>query len=137
MSIYGTCFSIEDERQWVAELNKHGINAGVIRDGDPDPEDLDAPLIYQGSHVLPEADHPRGGHVGLACINAFVRHYREHPDSEEEPWLPLEPYLRLDVKADDATAQGGAYATVVLTVEQASRLRAALDEWIALTRAAA
>lgn len=136
MSIYGSFFGIEDEREWIADLEADGIKAGVIRDGDPAPDDLDAPFIYQGSHVLPEPGDPRGGSVGLASIQAFVRHYRENPDSREEPYLPLEPYLRLDVKQHKDTyghEDDLGYATVLLTPEQAARLRDALSEWIELT----
>jgi hypothetical protein len=135
VSIYGSILTIEDERQWVADLRGQGISAEVIRDGDPESDDLDAPLIYQGSHVLPEDSHPRGGYVGLAHIAAHVRFWRENPDAplHDEPWLPAEPFLRLSVVADETTYQGGGDATVVLTSRQATRLRDALNDWLIST----
>jgi len=117
MSIFASFFSIEDERQWMADLEASGIKAGVIRDGEPTPEDLDAPIIYQGSHVLPKDDDPRGGSVGLALIPSHItRDGRDDKTEDEAPW----PWLRLDVN----------HETVILTLEQAKRLRAALGEWV-------
>jgi hypothetical protein len=133
MSIYGSFFAIEDERQWVAELEAEGIKAGIIRDGDPGPDDLDAPVIYQGSHVLPEETDPRGGSLGLAHIAAHVRYYRENPDADgkDEPWEPPEPFLRLDVQEHSTSyRREPGSATVVLTEHQAERLRDALTGWL-------
>jgi len=133
VSIWGSFFGIEDERQWVAELEAEGIKAGIIRDGEPLPEDLDAPLVYQGSHVLPEADHPRGGSVDLAHVAAHVRFWREHPDAppEQELEFPHEPYLRLSVHEDPRTPyRSVGDATVLLTTGQARRLIAAVAEWL-------
>lgn len=131
MSIWASTLTIEDERQWVAELQEAGIGAGVIRDGEPDFDDLDAPIIYKGSHVLPEEDHPRGGSVGLAIIPPHVRYWRENPNGVEEPeGTPYEPFLRLDVQAHGDTDGGPADATVVLTRHQVERLRDALAEFL-------
>jgi hypothetical protein len=133
VSIFATIFTIEDERQWISGLEMLGVKAGVIRDGDPRPEDLDAPLVYQGSHVLPGPDSPHGGSVGLACIPAHVRFWRDHPDAPtgDEPAGGCEPWLRLSVdEHPDADGNRGS-ATVLLTVEQAGRLATALAEWIA------
>lgn len=135
-SIFSSFFAIEDEREWIADLEADGIKVGVIRDGDPLPEHLDAPYIYQGSHVLPEQDHPRGGAVSLAHISAHVRFWREHPDApiEEEPWLPSEPFLRFSLdESREAPKRYEGSATVLLTVEQAIRLRDSLDWWISST----
>jgi len=124
VSIFASFFSIEDERQWVAELKASGIDAGVIRDGEPAPEDLDAPIIYKGSHVLPSDDDPRGGSVHLALIPSHItRDGRDDKPEDEQPW----PWLRLDVQED---GPDGDQATVILTLEQAKRLRAALGEWV-------
>lgn len=132
MSIYATILSIEDERQWMAELQAVGIKSDIIRDGGPDFDDLDAPIIYRGSHVLPEESHARGGSVEVALIPGHVRFWREKPDapSEDEPEGPPEPYLRLSVHAHGDTDGGLADATVVLTQRQATRLRDALNEWL-------
>lgn len=125
MSIWAEIITIEDERQWRAALEAQGIKTGVIRDGEPDFDDLDAPIVYQGSHVLPDEAHVRGGSVGLALIPAHVRFWRDNPDAngEDEPddGAP-EPFLRLDVEGEDGT--------VVLTRRQATRLRDALNDWL-------
>ena len=130
LSIYASIFSIEDERQWIADMEKDGIKAGVIRDGDPEFDHLDAPIIYQGSHVMPDESDARGGSVGLAHIAAHVRFWRDNPDAavDQEPDSGCEPYLRLDVQAHADTYGGGGDATVVLTLRQARRLRDALSE---------
>jgi hypothetical protein len=134
VSIYGSIFAIEDERQWIAELKAAGVDAGVIRDGEPTPDELDAPLVYQGSHILPDEGDPRGGSLDLALIPAHItRDGRDNRDESEGPW----PYLRLGVHAHDSTYNGGGDATIVLTVRQAARLRDALAEWIEDTSVAA
>jgi len=133
LSIYGTFFAIEDERQWMAGLEAQGIKAGVVRDGEPDPEDLDAPYVYQGSHVLPEPSDPRGGSVQLAHVAAHVRYYRENPDGRDEPDRPLEPWVRLSID-EAAGVESGGSVTVLLDVAQAGRLAAALRDWIEATR---
>lgn len=138
MSIYGTCFSIEDEREWIADLQAEGIDAGVIRDGAPSPEDLDAPYVYRGSHILPESGDPRGGSIDLADIAAHVRFWRENPDApiDSEPESGREPFLRFSVHESKLTPnRSEGDGCVLLTVEQAARLRDALTEWI--TRAVA
>lgn len=127
MSIYATIFHIEDERQWIAELQESGVDAAVIRDGEPDPTDLDAPIIYQGSHVLPSHDDPRGGSVSLALIPPHItRDGRDDRTEGEGPW----PFLRLDVSSHSTTNHGGCLATVVLTDQQVLRLRDALTKWL-------
>ncbi len=133
MSIFATWLTIEDEREWIADLQGQGIKAGVIRDGAPHFDDYDAPLIYEGSHVLPGEGAPRGGSVDVAAIPGHVRYWREHPDAptESEPGHgPPDPYLRLGVSAPESTDGGGGDATVLLTVRQVGRLRDTLTEWI-------
>lgn len=136
MSIWASFLGIEDERQWVAGLKTSGINAGVVRDGGPEFDDLDAPIIYQGSHVLPEMSDARGGSVDLAYIPEHVRFWRENPDAsvEDEPYDIPDPYLRLGVHAHDDTYHGGGDATVLLTVRQATRLRDSLSWWLKATQ---
>jgi hypothetical protein len=134
MSIYATILSIEDERQWIAEMKAEGIDAGVIRDGDPLPEDLDAPIIYQGSHAVPTEEGLRGGSVDLALIPSHItRDGRDDNPEDGRPW----PYLRLGVHSCDSDTlyEGKPYvdggdATVVLTLRQATRLRDALSGWL-------
>jgi hypothetical protein len=128
VSIFATTLTIEDERQWIASLEADGIGAGVIRDGNPDPDDLDAPIIYQGSHVLPADSSPRAGSVELALIPSHItRDGRDDRPEDEKPWA----WLRLSVGAHASTYGGGGDATVLLTVRQATRLRDSISEWLA------
>jgi len=123
VSIYATILTIEDERQWMAGLEAEGIRAGVIRDGEPDADDLDAPIIYQGSHLLPRDNDKRGGSVDLALIPSHItRDGRDDKAEDEAPW----PWLRLGVS--DGI---GSDATVVITSRQAKRLRDSLTDWLA------
>jgi hypothetical protein len=133
MSIWASTFSIEDERQWMAGLESDGIKAGVIRDGEPSQDDLDAPLVYQGSHVLPELHDSRGGAVDLAIIPPHVRFWRDNPeaDVQDEPdGAPTDPFLRLSVHEHASTyGRSEGSATVILTPRQAQRLRDSLTEF--------
>lgn len=84
----------------------------------------DAPLVYQGSHVLPSDDDKRGGWVDIACIGAHVRFWRENPDAstDDEPdWPNVEPFLRFGVNSE----------TVVLTQRNVEQIAATLNEWLA------
>jgi hypothetical protein len=129
MSIYGTFLSIEDERQTAAELKAAGINYGII-DEQGEVEDLntlpaemlDAPIVYQGSHILPSERDERGGSVELASIGGFVE--RNGRESEKPDDDALWPYLRLNVLDQDGVA------AVVLTAEQTKRLFSSLGEWL-------
>lgn len=65
-----------------------------------DPEHLGQPWVYQGSHVPPREDGPRGGVVGLAVIPSHITaDGRDDQPSDGPPW----PWLRLhlDVPGDD------------------------------------
>ena len=132
MSIWGTWLSIEHPDDWIADLNAQGIDAGVIGD-DTDERELGSPIVYQGSHVLPEPTDARGGSVDVAAISAHVRYWRENPDGDasDEPDDPPEPYLRLGVHEKDHGAVLGGDATVILTRPQVVALHATLTEWLA------
>jgi hypothetical protein len=77
------------------------IYASIEGSGDHgDPEHLGAPWVYQGSHVPPREDGPRGGVVGLAVIPSHITaDGRDDQPSDGPPW----PWLRLhiDVVGDD------------------------------------
>lgn len=135
MSIYATSLMIEDERQYAEYLAEQGIDYGVI-DGDGPVEDLndlpdeclDAPIVYQGSHVLPSDDDRRGGSVDTAWIPNHI----ERDDRPELPDGTLKDWLRLGVSAessDDGDRRGG-HATVILTRPQVERLRDDLTAWL-------
>lgn len=131
MSIYATSLMIEDARQEAERLATHGIDFGVIgRVGPVELDDLpldelDAPIIYQGSHILPSDDDPRGGAVDTGWIPDHIeRDGRD--DGREGP----KPWLRLGVtQASSGDADAGR-ATVVLTREQVKRLRDDLSSWL-------
>ena len=68
-----------------------------------DPEHLGQPWVYQGSHVPPREDGPRGGAVGLAVIPSHITaDGRDDSPADGPPW----PWLRLhlDVPGDDPCA---------------------------------
>lgn len=144
MSIYGTWLSIEDERQVAASLESHGINHGVVDDdgevedlNDLPPEMLDAPIVYEGSHVLPSDSDRRGGAVEVAAIpNHIERHDRpELPDGTLKDWLRLSVHS-LDSNCISESRDGkppyvkGGDSTVVLTRPQVERLRETLTAWL-------
>lgn len=134
MSIWASTLNIEDERQWTAELEEAGIKTGIIRDGGPDFDDLDAPIIYQGSHVLPDETDARGGSVDLAHIPGHVRFWRDNPNApvEDEPETPpCDRFLRLSMHSYEGTyGEGEGHTTVILTRRQAARLRDSLTEFL-------
>ncbi|SFD13623.1 hypothetical protein [Streptomyces aidingensis] len=80
------------------------------------------PWIYQGSHVLPHEDDPRGGGVGLAGIPPHIT--RDGRDDRSENELP-HPWLRLslDMLPTDDPA-------VVLNPAQVRELIAQLTGWL-------
>jgi hypothetical protein len=81
----------------------------------------DAPILYQGSHVLPSPSDKRGGYVDIAAIPAHVRYWREHPDGRDEPTDgPPDPYLRFGVNGE----------TVILDVRNARTVYESLREWL-------
>lgn len=127
MSIWARILSIEDEGQWIAGLEADGIKAGVIRDGEPDFDDFDAPIIYQGSHILPNQENDlRGGSLDLALVPGHITRDGRDDRDEDSCW----PYLRLSVQAHDTTYHGGGDATVILTERQTARLRDELSYWL-------
>lgn len=89
----------------------------------------DAPLVYQGSHILPSDSDRRGGYVDIALIPAHVRYWREHPDAPvaTEPEEPPEPFLRLGVNNE----------TVILTRRNVKQVADTLNGWLRRTEAAA
>lgn len=84
-----------------------------------------APWVYQGSHVLPERDHPRGGSLGLASIPGHIG----NDDPEAEHGEAVHPWLRLDIVAGD-----GIIVDLVLSAEQVADLAEQLGEWLALPK---
>lgn len=155
MSIFATWMHIEDERQTQEFYKEQGIDYGVITEegeledlNDLPEEMLDAPIVYQGSHVLPDYKDRRGGSVEVASIpNHITRD--DHPYGKEgQP----KPFMRLGVHSEDSDTRGydyegkgkdfkmiknpnkpyveGGSATVILTKEQVLRLRDTFNEWL-------
>ncbi len=135
MSIYGTFFSLDCEH---AEECAFWVEAsdGVFEPGDPADctcDLRDAPLVYEGSHVLPSDQDRCGGEVELATIP-------DHIIRDDRPELPdgtLKDWLRLGVGSLDSTFRhegkpyvAGGDATVILTRPHVERLRDALTEWL-------
>lgn len=142
MSIYATSFMIHDERLDAAELEEAGIGHaildedGVVEDLDTlPPDDLDAPIVYEGSHVLPSDDDRRGGCVDLAVIPPHIE--RGGCDDAPREDGRVFPWLRLGVSAEPSELEyegkpytPGGHVTVILTRSQVTRLRDSLDDWL-------
>ncbi|MEV4672698.1 hypothetical protein AB0K34_13670 [Actinomadura sp. NPDC049382] len=87
------------------------------------------PLVYQGSHVNPSQDGPRGGGVDVAAIPNHCHPQVRGTLTDDGP--PVE-FVRLSV-AEDETTYGGpqpGYAQVVLDRAQVERLRDTLTNWL-------
>ena len=104
MSIFASLATLSDDQHSdeCARWDKRESGGGEIwelSDRSCDCGQLDAPLVYQGSHILPTELDERGGYVDIALIPAHVRYWRENPDapSETEPESPPEPFLRFGV----------------------------------------
>jgi hypothetical protein len=86
-----------------------------------DDETVGAPWIYQGSHILPADNDPRGGSVGVAVIPSHItRDGRDDQPEDGRRW----PWLRLSIDVP------GGDPTVILNPAQARYLRDQLDSWL-------
>lgn len=125
MSIYGSWAAPADDEHAddCARWEKHD-NVWEISDRPCDCGQPDAPLVYQGSHVLPSESDQRGGYVDIASIGTHVRFWRDNPDAPtaSEP-EGHEPFLRFGVNE----------GTVVLTRRNVEMVAASLNEWLELT----
>lgn len=82
-------------------------------------EPVGAPWIYQGSHVLPSEEDPRGGEIGLAYIPSHItRDGRDDQPEDGTPW----PWLRVSVDT-------GGDPAVLLNPAQARYLAEQLLGW--------
>jgi hypothetical protein len=85
-----------------------------------DDETIGAPWTYQGSHILPDEDDPRGGGIDLAMIPSHItRDGRDDQPEDGRPW----PWLRLSVDTEDH------YAEVIINPAQARHLAERLVAW--------
>ncbi|HWB38270.1 MAG TPA: hypothetical protein VHA75_19800 [Rugosimonospora sp.] len=144
MSIYATWLSIDDndhtpecavyERMPDGQAWDDGaamVVAGVYyrRTGKACTCGNPPPLIYQGSHVNPSDDGPRGGSVDVAAIPNHCHPSVRGSLADEGP--PVE-FLRLSV-AEDPTTYGETlpgYAEVVLDRAQVEEFRDTLTCWL-------
>lgn len=133
MSIYGSLPAPNDDHEegcakWVKD---HKAFEGLITEhgsyGFDDTKRCtcgrpDAPLVYQGSHVLPSETDQRGGHLDIASIPGFISRDRaeERDGDYDSPW----PYLRFGVNEQ----------TVVLTERSVRLVADTLNEWLALPK---
>lgn len=77
----------------------------------------DAPIVYQGSHILPSQDDERGGHVDIALIPSHItRDGRDDRPEDEAPW----PFLRMGVNSE----------TVILTRRNVLEIVESLTYWL-------
>lgn len=135
MSIYGTWLSLgEAEHEdgcavWAEvkpgrfEFSGKPCSCGLPR----------APLIYEGSHVLPADTDPRGGSVDVAAIPDFIT----RDGRDDAPEGALKDWLRLSVHARPSRGlyrgkpyMKGGDATVVLTRPLVVELRDTLTAWL-------
>jgi len=86
------------------------------------------PFDYQGSHVMPEPDGPRRGHIDCAELPCFVRHNRDHPNAGYDP-DGVEPFLRFELSRGGA-ANFGPTVTQILDADTATALRDYLTGWL-------
>ncbi len=134
MSIFATAlhFDADDHhegcRRWVACGKQEALDAGRAMFGvgwwryDPDqPCTCQAgPLRYQGSHVLPSDDDPRGGCVEVGMIPGFIEREGRVLDGAGPDDLPCWPWMRLSVHE----------GTAVLTRTQVAEIHAYFGEWL-------
>jgi hypothetical protein len=87
-----------------------------------------APLIYQGSHVLPSADDPKGGYVEIASIpDHITRPGRDDGGEGPKDWL------RLSVGSVPLPGEEPREAesdSLVLTRKQVEIVRDEMTEWL-------
>jgi hypothetical protein len=95
---------------------------GLDADTPPGP-----PWTYQGSHILPAEDDPRGGSIGLALIPSHIT--RDGRDDQPADGTPY-PWLRLSIDTEDD------HAAVVLNPQQARYLAEQLTAWVDSTEGA-
>jgi hypothetical protein len=87
-----------------------------------DPEHLGQPWVYQGSHILPDEDHPRAGAIGLALIPSQITRGRSDTDPDDGP---PHPWLRLSIDITTWTED----PALILNPTQARHLAAQLNAW--------
>ncbi|MBD9700684.1 hypothetical protein IHE56_00970 [Streptomyces sp. ID01-12c] len=91
--------------------------------GDGDPEHLGHPWQYDGSHILPAEEGPRGGEISLALIPSHItRDGRDDQPEDGAPW----PWLRFSAEGRDANE---GYVDLIINPAQARHLAEQLATW--------
>jgi hypothetical protein len=98
--------------------------------------DDDAPIVYQGSHILPSNQDPRAGRLDLACIPGHIARTGRPAlhDGESEDW-PYHPWLRMGAESTDPElpAEQRRYVDFLLDREQVTALYTYLGQWLRRT----
>lgn len=123
MSIYGSLSAPSDSEHTddCAMWDKQG-DWWEISDRPCDCGQPDAPLVYQGSHILPSENDERGGDVDIALIPGFIE--RDGRDQAFENDDAVWPYLRFGVNGE----------TVVLTERNVREVADTLNHWLSLIK---
>ena len=79
-----------------------------------------APIIYQGSHIVPADTDPRGGTIDIAGIPGHITRPGLPPTNTDDETLPWHPWLRLGVNSE----------TVVLDRRGVELVHRELGEWL-------
>lgn len=135
MSIYGTVLSLADDEHedgcaiWVEvepgcfEHSGKPCSCGIPR----------APIVYEGSHVLPADTDRRGGEVQVATIPDFIT----RDGRDDAPEGTLKDWLRLSVRSKPSKTRHegrvyvpGGSADVVLNRAHVTELRDTLSAWL-------
>ena len=87
-------------------------------DLDEDLPGVQAPIIYQASHIMPSDDDPRGGSVDVAGIGGFIT--RDGRALCDDYGRLVWPWLRLSVNDE----------TVILDRAQVAGMHEKLGEWL-------
>jgi hypothetical protein len=137
LSIYGTWLSLaDDEHEDGCAVYVEDPPGSNVYEWSGKPCDCGtprAPIVYEGSHVLPSDEDRRGGYVDIAAIPDFItRDGRDDAQGEG-----LKDWLRLSVGAlpSSLVREGEPYvaggnAVVVLTRPLVEELRDTLTAWL-------
>lgn len=88
-----------------------------------------APILYQGSHVTPTIEDPRGGSIDLATIPPHISPRGiAHDEEQATRW----DFLRFGfvLPAEKSTVEGMYVAECLLDRDQITELRDELTKWL-------
>ena len=122
MSIYCSIFDFDSEHsKKCARMSKHKSIRGVWDYDESKPCTCGtAPILYQGSHILPSNKDQRKGDIGIAAIPDHITRDGRDDHPEEGKWYP---WLRVHL-------WGGFQDSLVLDYKQVAAFHAALGNWL-------